>query len=774
MGRRGNISLAACVTSAICAVALVCGAVSAPTSASMAAKTAKAQIAATAVPVGAHSAADGIEGAVRAGAPREAPEAESAIATAYGASGAEYEAKSVVVSLPAGVSPDEALATIVAETGIDGLALAEPVDAVDPVDADAAPGGEAVVELSLPPGVDAQEAAELIGASSAVDAAQPNYIYHLQSETSAVAGAAASSQAAAAAGTLALTADGTLAQSLVAQATAVDDSYISLQWALRSIYAYGDRTGVGNAWDVARTEGDVAVAVIDEGFYKKHPDLAANVVATYNAVDGTKNVSEMADQSGHGTHVAGIIAAVADNGIGIAGVSYNARLVLIKAAEEGGGFTSRTLARAVNYAVANRAKYNIRVINMSISGGQTSMKGWEDDLLIRAIDRATAAGIVVVSSAGNTYTDRLDRVWVPPYIDYPGDYKNVVGVISLERESSDPHDVDRDFDSNYNIAGVSLAGMPTGKNISAPGSDILSTLPTSRYGYRSGTSMAAPYVAGTLALIFAKYPDLTASEAKSLLYSTATDVLAGGAGWDRETGFGEVNAYRAVTKEGYLSGKPSVKVGATTVLCPSKAGSWVWRTSNAGIATVSDGVVKGVSAGTVRITARRTVAGRIVALQQIVTVYDPVISGASSVAAGSTKRLSVEGSPAGSWKWSSSDKSVATVNKNGVVKGIKPGTVTITVRLTDDRTVFAKKKVKVKRISLARAKVTAKTQLYTGKALTPAPTVKLGGKKLKRGTDYTVTYKNNRKVGTATITVKGKGLYRGTASGTFKIVRKPS
>ena len=109
--------------------------------------------------------------------------------------------------------------------------------------------------------------------------------------------------------------------------------------------------------------------------------------------------------------------------------------------------------------------------------------------------------------------------------------------------------------------------MPTGKNISAPGTDIYSTLPTSGYGNKSGTSIAAPHVSGALALAFAQRPNMTVAEATSLLYSTATDITSYGTGWDRETGYGEVNAYMMVTG-GYLRGITTVQAGRTMSAAP--------------------------------------------------------------------------------------------------------------------------------------------------------------------------------------------------------------
>ena len=679
----------------------------------------------------------------------------------YDDSGAAYENGVVLVRVPADKPVEQTVAALAEETGIDGLAIAdgESLSVSD---------GSALVELSVPGSVGVEEAVTRIGAASSVDSVQPNYTYQLDS------GESLPDSKADMAGTLALTTDGTLAHGLVAQATSVDDPYVGKQWGLQSIYAYGDTTGVGNAWDVAKAEHAVGVAVIDEGFIADHPDLKANVVVARNIHTGNNDVSETDGEGGHGTHVAGIIGAVANNGEGVAGVSYNAQLVLIKVADKYGSFTSAGLAKAIKYAASIKDKYNIRVINMSIGAPVSSTDEWKDDVLIDAIDYATAEGVVVVCSGGNETRDSAGKTWKPPYINYPSDYKNVVSVINLAHKDSDVHSVYRNANSNYNFPEVAASNMPSGKNISAPGTKIYSTCLRLGYNNLSGTSMAAPSVSGALALLFAAHPELSVSEAKSLLYSTATDIASGGAGWDAETGYGEVNAYRLVTKDGYLSGTPIVQAGKTINLTPSGSGSWTWKTSDAAIATVSGGTVTGVASGSVRISATRSTADGEETLHQVVTVYDPKIAGSSSVGIGVPERFSIDGSPAGAWRWTSSDEDAIKVNRNGVVTGLKMGAkATITASLADTPTISVTKTVKVGYADIARAKVSVEAQLYTGKACKPAPTVKLADKKLVRGKDYSVSYKNNVKVGRATVIIKGKGTYRGVAKSTFKIVRMP-
>ena len=258
--------------------------------------------------------------------------------------GYEYESSTVLVTLPIGITPADAVSTIIEETGITDIALANEAD----LTASAPTGAEAprFVEISIPDNIAIEEAVNRISASSAVDAVQPNFIYHLNDDADSSSEERAQNW---------LIAQRLSTQDLITQTTTVNDTDIDKQWALKSIYAYGDTTGVGNAWDVVTDEKKVTVAVIDEGFEVNHPDLAGNVVEAYNCANKSSDVSEMSGENGHGTHVAGIVSAVANNGLGVAGVSHNARMLLIKGVDANGGFTSSSLAASVNYARQKRA-----------------------------------------------------------------------------------------------------------------------------------------------------------------------------------------------------------------------------------------------------------------------------------------------------------------------------------------------------------------------------------------------------------------------------------
>lgn len=306
-----------------------------------------------------------------------------------------------------------------------------------------------------------------------------------------------------------------------------DDTYLSSQWSLESINAFG-------AWDILRNANPdpVTIAVIDAGAEVTHEDLVGNLMfdnsgalVAYNSLDGSNDVPEVDKTAriyGHGTHVAGILAASVNNGKGVAGVSHNQRIYPVKVFDSEGSATTRSLLAAYLNVVANMNKYGIRVVNMSV--GSTSA----DSALKSAIDAAYEAGVVSVAASGN---DGLTRLM------YPCDFDNVVGVINLA-QSGNADGVEKGEKSNYNAADAQT------KEISAPGSNIYSTLPGGEYGFMSGTSMAAPCVSGVLGMMFAVNPNLSADQAINILYSTARDL--GEEGFDPLTGHGEVDAAAAV------------------------------------------------------------------------------------------------------------------------------------------------------------------------------------------------------------------------------------
>lgn len=308
-------------------------------------------------------------------------------------------------------------------------------------------------------------------------------------------------------------------------------------WNLSSINAYA-------AWSIARCEGSVSVAIFDEHPSYEHEDLAGNVLAVYDATNKTETYPTSSFDK-HGTHVAGIVGAVANNGKGVAGVSYNAKLVMVNVQNDSGDITSSSIQAGYTY-IANRAsELGVRIINLSACVAMDDPIS-PDAILAKCIRDAYEQGVITVVAAGNapfkksvkdSNGNTVTKTYSAPYYSLPGDTEQAVSVIGLTENEDET--VTRTPSSNYNVAGQ------TGKNISAPGQSIYSTVESGGYAALTGTSMAAPHIAGVLALEFAANPNLTANEAVSVLYATAHDL--GDEGWDEGYGYGEVDAWRAVT-----------------------------------------------------------------------------------------------------------------------------------------------------------------------------------------------------------------------------------
>ncbi|RED51875.1 S8 family peptidase [Cohnella lupini] len=223
-------------------------------------------------------------------------------------------------------------------------------------------------------------------------------------------------------------------------------------------------------WDRTKGKG-ITVAILDTGCDITHPDLQERIIGGRNFTndDGAK-IDEFKDYNGHGTHVAGTIAATQNNN-GVVGVAPEVNLLIIKVLDKNGSGQYEWIINGIHYAIEQKAD----IISMSL-GGPTDLPE-----LHEAIQKAVSRNIVVVCAAGNQgdgfdYTDEFD---------YPGCYNEVisVGAIDLERRSS------RFTNSNNE---VDLVG---------PGEKILSTYLNGKYATLSGTSMATPHVAGAMALV---------------------------------------------------------------------------------------------------------------------------------------------------------------------------------------------------------------------------------------------------------------------------------
>ncbi len=274
-------------------------------------------------------------------------------------------------------------------------------------------------------------------------------------------------------------------------------------------------------WGIDRVEADLAwsiigsstikVAVLDTGIDLDHPDLIGNVINGYNVILPRKTAN---DDNGHGTHVAGIIAAV-DNEFGVVGIGPNLEVYAVKVLDRRGSGSTSTVIAGIEWAIDN----DMDVINMSLGGGGTLS-------LHEAVIKAYNEGIVLVSSAGNSYGGA---------VGYPAAYPEVIAVSS----------------TNINNELSLFSSVGDEVDIAAPGEAIYSTYKNGKYATLSGTSMASPHVAGAVALIIGDMIDanpnaiISPDEVLTRLKTTALDL--GDEFEDPNFGAGLLNVFKALS-----------------------------------------------------------------------------------------------------------------------------------------------------------------------------------------------------------------------------------
>ncbi|HEV8240210.1 MAG TPA: S8 family serine peptidase [Thermoanaerobaculia bacterium] len=294
------------------------------------------------------------------------------------------------------------------------------------------------------------------------------------------------------------------------KATGVDP-LSARQWSHAAIHIHEARQRAG-----FRDAADVLVAVVDSGIDRQHPDLAA---AIEHFVNFLAPAEDDRDYKGHGTHVAGIIAAVINNSIGIAGLC-KARLAVLKALPRGGDWNAAAYYRALAHPIDLQAK----VVNLSLGG---SFDPGEEDVIRDLLD----AGIVVVAAMGNEFEEGNAT-------SYPAAYPGVIAVGATD---------EADRRASFSCTGPHIALM-------APGERILSTVPTypselaatTSYDSWPGTSMATPHVVAAAALLLAKSPGLTPADVKSRLAKSADRVKWQQSRPNDEYGWGRLNVLRAL------------------------------------------------------------------------------------------------------------------------------------------------------------------------------------------------------------------------------------
>ncbi|MFO7446172.1 MAG: S8 family peptidase, partial [Ignavibacteriaceae bacterium] len=313
-----------------------------------------------------------------------------------------------------------------------------------------------------------------------------------------------------------------------------NDPSFTTQYALGKIQAF-------EAWDISRGDSSIIIAIIDTGVDWDHPDLAANIWVNPNEIpgngidddgngyiddirgwdfgglNGTPDNNPMEDSPDHGTHVAGIAAAVSDNGIGVASIGFNSTIMAVKVTQNdlrnNQGQPYIVFGNeGIVYAVDNGA----RIINCSFGSSGYSILDQE------VMDYATENNALIVAAAGN------DNSSIP---GYPASYRGVLSVASTDASDK------RSFFSNYG----------TEVDVTAPGSSIYSTWQDNNYDHLSGTSMSSPLVAGLAALVAQRFPGYTPGQIAEQIRVNSDDIYSINPNHNRMLGKGRINAFKALS-----------------------------------------------------------------------------------------------------------------------------------------------------------------------------------------------------------------------------------
>jgi thermitase len=297
-----------------------------------------------------------------------------------------------------------------------------------------------------------------------------------------------------------------------AQPTTPNDPSYGSQWGLPKI-------GAPAAWDVTTGSSSMIIAIVDTGIDLTHPDLSCAgklTAARWNFVGGNSYPN---DDNGHGTHVAGIAAACGNNGVGVAGVAWGARLMPVKVLDSSGSGYYSDIAAGITYAVDNGAK----VINLSLGGAGSSTT------LANAVQYAHDHGVLVVAAAGNCAQGGSSCGNLTNPVMYPAAYPTVLAVAA-----TDSGDQWASFSEHQPYV-----------DVAAPGVSIYSTLRSGNYGTMSGTSMATPFVSGLAALLWSLTPSFTVDQIANTIEAAADDL--GAPGKDDYYGYGRINAGRTLS-----------------------------------------------------------------------------------------------------------------------------------------------------------------------------------------------------------------------------------
>lgn len=325
-----------------------------------------------------------------------------------------------------------------------------------------------------------------------------------------------------------------------------------------------ERVNAPEVWATTTGNG-VGICVLDSGADYDHVDLADNIASGVNFAgwknDGSANPKDWDDKDGHGTHVAGTIAAI-NNNIGVVGAAYDADIYVVKVLGPRGGYTS-DIIQGIEWCNNNE---NVKILSMSYGGSYSQA---EED----ALEAAYNNGKLLVSAAGNEGDDNPDNEDLK---EYPAGLDTVIAVASTD---------DDDSVSYFSTSGSWV-------ELAAPGRSIKSTYKGDMIATMSGTSMACPHVSGVAALVWANEPDLTNIEIRERLQTTAVDL--GNPDRDNGYGYGLVDAAAAVGGSGCTSNTEcNDNNKCTTDTCNTETGQCVF-TPVEDNTVCYDGIVSGI------------------------------------------------------------------------------------------------------------------------------------------------------------------------------------
>jgi subtilisin family serine protease len=365
-----------------------------------------------------------------------------------------------------------------------------------------------------------------------------------------------------------------------------NDPEFANQWGLTKINAPA-------AWDTTTGSNDVVIAVVDAGIDATHPDLSGQLWTNPGEIAGNGidddsdgyvddirgwniigNNADLSDNTGHGTQVAGVIAAATNNSAGIAGVCWNCRLMIVKVMQPSGVANYSDIATGVAYAAQKGAK----VINLSLGGSS-------DSTTLKAAVASASSTAVIVGGAGN---DNSSAAF------YPAAYDDYVLAVAGTTDTD---------------AKVGSSNYGTWVDVSAPGAAIRTTFSGGTYADSSGTSMAAPFAAGLAGLIRSQNPTWSANLTRAQIVNTTDNIDSANPGYAGKLGSGRINAQKAVTTaatpqlsvvsyttNGVTSGTPAP--GSTVNLIVTIRNTWGTVTNATGTLSTSDPYVTITGAAT--------------------------------------------------------------------------------------------------------------------------------------------------------------------------------